>query len=363
MKRLYLGLDVHAQSTTVAVVDEAGRRLHVMVVPTTATALIDVMQRLTSVGAEVHVCTEEGTQSAWVYETLRPTVDQVVVTMPVRKHGPKSDSRDAFALAERLRKGTLDRIVYKSTGPYTALRECVRAHRMITGDVIRAKNRIKAAFRARGLHVEGDDLYDPQRREKWLERLGVKHRPLAEMMGAQLDGLMELHRSATERLREEASHHGIVERLMTIPCIGIIRAAYIVATVVTPARFRSKRQFWAYCGLAVVTQSSADWMMLHGRFVRSGVPQTRGLNRNRNPVMKDVFKGAALHVTHLDDDHPLKQDYQQLVGRGLKPAIARITIARRLAATALSMWKKEEVYDASKRYRPSTINVAARRTA
>jgi transposase len=363
VKRLYLGLDVHAQSTTVAVVDEAGKRLHATVVPTTATALIDVMQRLNSIGAEVHACTEEGTQSAWVYETLRPNVDEIVVTMPVRKHGPKSDHRDAFALAERLRRGTLDRVVYKSTGPYTALRECVRAHRMITGDVIRAKNRIKAAFRARGLHVEGDELYDPQRREKWLQRLGEKHRPLATMMGAQLDAILELHRGATERLREEASHHGIVERLMTIPCIGIIRAAYIVATVVTPTRFRSKRQFWAYCGLAVVTQSSADWMMLHGRFVRSGAPQTRGLNRNRNPVMKEVFKGAALHIAHLDEDHPLKQDYQQLVARGLKPAIARITMARRLAATALSMWKKEEVYDASKRYRSSTINVAARRTA
>jgi transposase len=287
----------------------------------------------------------------------------MVVTMPVRKHGPKSDSRDAFALAERLRRGTLDRVVYKSAGPYTALRECVRAHRLITSDVIRAKNRIKAIFRARGLHVEGDELYDPQRREKWLERLGPKHRPLGDMMGAQLDAVLELHRGATERLREEASHHGIVERLMTIPCIGIIRAAYIVATVVTPTRFRSKRQFWAYCGLAVVTQSSADWVVLHGRFVRSGLPQTRGLNRNRNPVMKEVFKGAAMHIGHLDDDHPLKQDYDQLVARGLKPAIARITMARRLAATALSMWKKEEVYDASKRYRSSTIAASVRRTA
>jgi hypothetical protein len=150
----------------------------------------------------------------------------------------------------------------------------------------------------------------------------------------------------------------VVERLMTIPCIGVIRGAYIAATVVTPHRFRSKRQFWTYCGLAVVEQSSADWMMLHGRLVRAPKQRTRGLNRNRNPVLKEVFKGAAMHVSNLDDAHPLKQDYLQLVARGLKPPIARVTIARKLAATVLSIWKNEEVYDLSKRYQ-ATKNIAA----
>jgi transposase len=140
---------------------------------------------------------------------------------------------------------------------------------------------------------------------------------------------------------------------MTIPGIGIIRGAYIVETVVTPMRFRSKRQFWAYCGLAVVTQSSADWTLWHGRWVRSNEHQTGGLNRNRNAVLKEVFKGAAQHVAMMTDEHPLKQDYLQLLQRGLKPPIARVTMARRIAAAVLSMWKHEEVYDLTKRYRPS----------
>jgi len=65
-----------------------------------------------------------------------------------------------------------------------------------------------------------------------------------------------------------------------------------------------------------------------------------------------VFKSAALHVAKLNDEHPLKQDYLQLVARGLKPQIARVTMARRLAAATLALWKREEVYDPSKRYRP-----------
>jgi transposase len=40
--------------------------------------------------------------------------------------------------------------------------------------------------------------------------------------------------------------------------IGPVRAATIVAVVVTPERFRTKQQFWSYCGLGIVTRSSAD---------------------------------------------------------------------------------------------------------
>jgi transposase len=338
VKRIYIGLDVHKETTTVAAVREDGKVMSISVVPTTATALVEVVKRLEG---EVWVCTEEGTQSQWVHDTLRSHVAQMVVTMPVRKYGPKSDARDAKALAERLRRGTLENVVYKGAGPYAALRECVRAHRMITRDVVRAKNRLSALFRGRGLHAQTSRLYDAQTRPKWIAELPPAYRPLEPLCD-----------QAEARLREEASHHAIIERLMTVPCIGVTRAAYIVGTVVTPHRFRSKRQFWSYCGLAVVTSSSADWTFEAGRMVRSHRQQTRGLNANRNSTLKLVFKGAAMHVSALDDEHPLKQDYLQLVARGLAPQIARVTMARRLAATTLALWKRQEVYDPSKRYRP-----------
>jgi hypothetical protein len=40
--------------------------------------------------------------------------------------------------------------------------------------------------------------------------------------------------------------------------------------------------------------------------------------------------------------------------RNMRPNLARLTLARRLAATALALWKKQEVYDYSKRHRPPT---------
>lgn len=59
------------------------------------------------------------------------------------------------------------------------------------------------------------------------------------MFTRELDELAPMRDEAEKRLLEEASHHDAVDYLMTIPGIGPIRAAYLVAIVVTPQRFRS----------------------------------------------------------------------------------------------------------------------------
>ena len=41
-----------------------------------------------------HLVYEEGLQSAWLYETLSPHVDELVVAGITQSRGPKSDKRD-----------------------------------------------------------------------------------------------------------------------------------------------------------------------------------------------------------------------------------------------------------------------------
>src|SRR5262249_13249267 len=258
-----------------------------------------------------------------------------------------------------LRMGTLERIVYKETGSVGALRQAVRAHRLITRDVSRVKNRLRSIYRSRGVRCPNEDIYHPKKRGVWVEQLTEMSRDVIEMLNDELDALEAIRKRALARLEEEATHHAIVGRLSTVPGIGRIRACYIVATVVTPHRFRSKRPFWSYCGLAVVTQSSADWIRQRGSWIRSvRATRTRGLNLNRNAVMKDVMKGAALSIIQFSDEHPLKQDYLQMIHRGLRPNLARLTLARKIAATVLSIWKNGEVYDLAKRYRPPKTTAA-----
>jgi hypothetical protein len=38
--------------------------------------------------------------------------------------------------------------------------------------------------------------------------------------------------------------------------------------------------------------------------------------------------------------------YMSLLAKGMKPEMARLTLARKIAAIALTLWKKEERFDA-----------------
>lgn len=353
----YIGLDVHMQSSTLAVVGPSGKRLQSQVLETSGRALL---QALRTVPKPRYLCFEEGAQSAWLYELLRPEVDDLVVTIPGKRLGSKSDAHDAWDLAEQLRIGGLKRRVFKGQGAFGALRTAVRGYEILTRDAVRTKNRLRALFRSRGMHELREEVWDPQDRTRWVKRLPASHRDLAEMLGRQLDAVEELRAEAEKRMLSEAATHPVTKRLATVPGIGPIRAAQIVATVITPERFRTKRQFWNYCGLAVVTRSSADWQRSpEGKWVRAQTTLTRGLNRNRNGILKRAFKGAAHQVVVHMPTHPLAHDYQRMVARGLQPEVARVTIARRIAAALLSIWKHQEVYDQTKHRSQNAPTLAA----
>jgi len=126
-----------------------------------------------------------------------------------------------------------------------------------------------------------------------------------------------------------------------------VRVALILATMQTPWRFRTKRNLWAYAGLAVVTHSSADYQIVDGRPVRRRrAPMTRGLNRNHNRILKDVFKGAATAASARPG--PMQDLYLGMITRGMREEMARLTLARKFAALILRLWKTGERYDPRK---------------
>ena len=93
-------------------------------------------------------------------------------------------------------------------------------------------------------------------------------------------------------------------------------------------------------------RSSSDWVQApDGQWVKADLHRTRGLNKNHNRILKTVFKGAATTVINQRRDSVFAQDYRRQLDAGTKPNLAKLTVARRIAATSLAMWKHEEVYD------------------
>lgn len=339
----YVALDVHQATTSATVRAANGRVIARTILPTTARSVVEFVRGMR--GA-IHVAFEEGTQAQWLHDVLVPIVDRVIVAdrRGASSQGNKGDQSDADQLSELLRLGAL-RAVYHSSPHRETLRELARAYTNLVEDTTRVMLRLKALFRARGIPTPGKQVYHVAHRTEWVARLtgrGVRFRATA--LYAELAVLQELRPQAKAALLAEARQDAAWRILRTIPFFGPVRVALLLATMQTPWRFRTKRNLWAYAGLAVVSRSSADYQLVNGRPVRRRrAPMTRGLNRNHNRVLKNVFKSAATAATARPG--ALQTFYQNMVARGMRADLARVTLTRKLAALTLRLWKTETHYD------------------
>ena len=340
----YLALDIHKATTRATARDEAGNVRMRMTVPTTARDLLGVVR---AAGRRVHVAIEEGTQAQWVHDVLQPHVERIVVWRARDLGGNKNDRVDADRLSELLRAGMLTP-VFHEIRDVRALRELARNYVTLVADATRLMLRIKAIFRARGIETKGTKVYRARHRTKWTRQLterGVRSR--AETLYAQLDVTLELRRKARAAMLREAHRQPGWKILASIPFFGPIRVALLLAIMVTPLRFRTKRALWPYAGLAVVTRSSADHELDGAQLRRRRrAPLTRGLNRNHNPILKSVFKGAAASATAKAG--PLRDLFEASVARGVSPELAKVTLARKIASVTLALWKKGVLWDPDK---------------
>ena len=342
----YIGMDVHKASISVTVLDEAGKLMSETTLRTEATTVREFFRGL---GGSVQVSFEESTQAQWLYELLAPLVCQVVVCdprqLPARKRGNKSDRNDARKLAEWLRLGILKPVYHQRTD-LRGLQELAASYTQLSNDGIRTMNRLKAIYRGRAIECPGARVYSPKFRNAWLEQLrepGARRR--AERLYAELDLVLALRKEARQEMVWESRRHSAHRLLCSIPPLGPVRVALLLALLKTPHRFRNKRQLWTYAGLGLVTRSSADYRDVEGQLERARRPVlVVGLNRNHNRALKAVFKGAATGA--LRHDGPWKDFYACRIAQGRRPPLAVVTLARKIAAVTLTVWKKGEPFDA-----------------
>ena len=344
----YIGLDVHQATIVVAVMDSSGKLVMESILETKAAT---ILQFFAGLCGTLSVTFEEGTWSAWLYDLLHCRVDKLVVCNPRKnallKDGNKSDRIDARKLADLLRGNLLKPVYHGETG-VRMLRELSRSYLTIVKDLSRVMNRLKAVYRSWAIPCAGRDVYYRRHRSQWLAKIrvaGVRRR--AERLYEQLDMLQHLRQQARRELLAESRKHAITAKLRQIPFLGPIRVALAVALIQTPHRFRTKRQLWAYSGLALETRTSAEYRFVEGQVRRSKkLLSIRGLNKDHNHDLKGLFKGAATMASVRPG--PFQDFYAAALAKGVKPTMARLTLARKIAAITLTLWKKGENFDAEK---------------
>src|ERR1700757_1719532 len=115
-------------------------------------------------------------------------------------------------------------------------------------------------------------------------------------------------------------------------------------------RFRTKRQLRAYSGFGLETHDSGEYRFVKGQLRRNRERVTvLGLNENHNHDLKNIFKSAAISASTRPG--PFQEFYAALLAKGRRPAMARLTLARKIAAITLTIWKKGACFDASELHR------------
>jgi len=348
----YVALDVDSANIVAGVFDSKGKSMMECCVKTNGTAIRQFFKLL---DGTVHVVFEEGTQAGWLYQVIRPLVAEVIVCDPrhnkLLQAGNKGDRIDVNKLGRLLRLGNV-RSVYHGDGTIESLKQLVHGYDTLVEDTTRTMNRVRAIFRSRGMKCNST-VYRSDNRLQWTQKLDIKTAQIRlGSLYKELDYLMELREEAERAMCRHARTHSAYKMINGVPGLGPVRTAQIIAVVGTPHRFRTKRQFWPYCGLAVVTRTSADYEWRGNLPKRRKKPiSTRGLNQNFNRTLKAVFTGAAL--TAIGSNKDFKAYYQRLIDKGIRPEMARLTVARKIASITLTIWKKGENYD------PERLNQAA----
>src|ERR1700741_4865644 len=147
----FVGMDVHKDAITIAVMNSAGKVIMESIIETKA---VTILQFIEGLRGDLHVTFEEGTWAAWLYDLLKPRVTKLVVCDPRKnksmREGNQSDKIDAGRLDELLRLDHLSPVYHGEHGLRT-LKELVHSYLTITKDVGRVMTRVKAIYRSWGI--------------------------------------------------------------------------------------------------------------------------------------------------------------------------------------------------------------------
>ena len=335
---------MHCETTVVSIRSSQGVVVVRAVVPTTASALRRI---LGPARRRVKIACEAGPLAPWLKSVLQTQFREVIVcdrrrTRLGARGSSKSDRFDADRLSDHLRTGTLHP-VYVPEGEGRELRRYLSHYVRMVKEGRRVKQRIKALFLESGVRLER--LRSAPYRLPFRRLPRGSAREIARVYKRQLEAATELLAEARTLLLQAAARDRAFVLLQTIPYIGEIRSATLLGVVGNVNRFLARRKFWSYAGLGVVQRTSAEHRIENGQVVRNS--RAHGIRRSRNgqPLLKKIMSDIAVHASAGRGE--LREIYEAHLARGKRPAVARLALARKIAAVIIGVWRTGKPYDPS----------------
>ena len=87
----YIGMDVHKESISMAVMNAVGKIVMECVIETKANMIVQCIDGLRG---DLYVTFEEGTSAAWLYDLLKPHVTKLIVCDPRKNGSMREDNQN-----------------------------------------------------------------------------------------------------------------------------------------------------------------------------------------------------------------------------------------------------------------------------
>jgi transposase len=288
----------------------------------------------------MRILVEAGTDSEWVAHTLEVAGHEVIVADP--NYAPmygelqrrvKTDRRDVAALAEANRRGWY-RAAHRTSAAQRGTRQVLRTRRQIvqmrSGAVAVLRSLVKQeGYRLRRCGAERAPAHVEALRLPAALRQVVA--PLVQMIETATTEITTLD----TLLRARAAADPLVQRLQTVPGVGLIVALTFRAQLDDVRRFRHAGQVSAAIGLVPREDSSGERRQ-RGHITKAGPRELRSL-----------LVQAAWACWRSKQSATLRAWVEQVAARRGR-RIAVVALARRLSRLLYALWRDGTSFEVNK---------------
>jgi len=350
---LFLGLDVHAKSLTLALAEGGGGEARLYgTMPNDLHAVEKVFAKLKKAhpGVELRVCYEAGpTGFVLARRCAQLRIDCQVVApslIPSRAGDRvKTDRRDARKLARLHRAGELS-AVHVPEASDEAMRDLCRARTDAVQDLRRGRAQLKAFLLRHGYRYTGKSAWS-EAHQRYLRELVLPHpaqRVVLEdairAIGAAGERIARLE-EAMAALLESWPMKPVVQAVMGLRGFARVGAMVLVSELGGAWRFDHPRQLMAYLGLVPTENTSCD-KRRQGRITKTGNGHARWIlieaaqhYRLSPKVSKELSArqqglSAEVKACSWKAQTRLHQRMMQLLARGKERNKVTVAVAREL---------------------------------
>jgi transposase len=275
--------------------------------------------------------------TGWVYDFLRPYAKKLKVAHPymlraISASKKKNDRIDARKLADALRCEWFPES-HMAPKDVRDLRQVLRYRNLMVREATRMKNKAASLLMEVGVEYNKKKLHGERYFSALLKSLDDVPDSVIELLDMSHSG-MEVFESNQKRLLNALENHPIlknrIERLMSIPGVGVVTALTWALEIDDPHRFSSHKKVVSYCGLCSALRESA------GKIARGP------LSKQRNKHLQTILVEAAKLAPRWNPQ--LQMVYEKERGRGANHNRATLAVARKLAAYLLHVDKTGEPF-------------------